>query len=119
MALLEPSVRDDLFSPARPIRTRDQSNPSTYYGPEARSLRSLVADGCFIEGAVENSVLSRGVVVEKGATVADCVLMQGTVVRAGAHLSCVISDKDVVVNPGRMLMGHQNYPLAIAKGSVV
>lgn len=119
MALLEPSVRDDLFSPARPIRTKDQSNPSTYYGPEARSLRSLVADGCFIEGTVENSVLSRGVVVEKGASVTDCVLMQGTVVRAGAHLSCVISDKDVVVNPGRMLMGHQNYPLAIAKGSVV
>ncbi len=119
MALLEPSVRDDLFSPARPIRTKDQSNPSTYYGPEARSLRSLVADGCFIEGTVENSVLSRGVVVEEGATVADCVLMQGTVVKAGARLSCVIADKDVVINPGRVLMGHQNYPLAIAKGSIV
>ena len=68
---------------------------------------------------MENSVLSRGVVVEEGTTVADCVLMQGTVVRAGAHLSCVISDKDVVINPGRVLMGHQNYPLAIAKGSIV
>ena len=78
-----------------------------------------MADGCFIEGTVENSVLSRGVVVEKGAHVSNCVLMQGTVVKTGASLSCVIADKGVVVNQDRTLMGHQTYPLAIAKGSVV
>ena len=119
MDLLDPAVRADLFDPARPIRTKDQSNPSTYYGPDAQSTNSLVADGCFIEGTVENSVLSRGVVVEKGAHVSNCVLMQGAVVKAGAALSCVIADKGVVVNQNRTLMGHQTYPLAIAKGSVV
>ena len=119
MDLLDPAVRADLFDPARPIRTKDQSNPSTYYGPDARSTNSLVADGCFIEGTVENSVLSRGVVVEKGAHVSNCVLMQGTVVKAGAALSCVIADKGVVVNQNRTLMGLQTYHLAIAKGSVV
>ena len=117
--LLDPAVRADLFNPARPIRTKDQSNPSTYYGPESKSVSSLVADGCQIEGEVENSILFRGVVVEKGAKVSDSVLMQGTVVKAGASLSYVIADKDVVVNDGRMLMGHLTYPLAIAKGSVV
>ena len=117
--LLVPAVRADLFNPARPIRTKDQSNPSTYYGPDAKSTRSLVADGCFIEGEVENSILARGVIVEKGAKVTDSVLMQGTVVKAGASLSYVIADKDVTVNEGRMLMGHATYPLAIAKGSVV
>ncbi len=119
MDLLDPSIRADLFNPARPIRTKDQSNPSTYYGPDAKSTRSLVADGCFIEGEVENSILARGVIVEKGAKVTDSVLMQGTVVKAGASLSYVIADKDVTVNEGRMLMGHATYPLAIAKGSVV
>ena len=119
MELLDPAVRADLFNPARPIRTKDQSNPSTYYGPEAVSNRSLVADGCFIEGEVEHSILSRGVVVEKGAKVSNSVLMQGTVVRAGASLSYVIADKNVTINDNRMLMGHSTYPLAIAKGSVV
>ena len=64
MDLLDPAVRADLFDPDRPIRTKDQSNPSTYYGPDAKSVHSLVADGCFIEGEVENSILSRGVIVE-------------------------------------------------------
>ena len=117
--LLDPAVRADLFNPARPIRTKDQSNPSTYYGPESVSKSSLVADGCYIEGEVENSILSRGVIVEKGAKVSNSVLMQGTVVKAGASLSYVITDKDVTVNEGRMLMGHLTYPLAIAKGSAV
>ncbi len=67
MDLLDPAVRADLFNPDRPIRTKDQSNPSTYYGPEAVSNRSLVADGCFIEGEVENSILSRGVIVGRQA----------------------------------------------------
>ena len=119
MDLLEPAVRDDLFNPARPIRTKDMSNPSSYYGPNSVSKRSLVADGCYIEGEVENSILSRGVIVEKGAKVVNSVLMQGTVVKAGACLVYVIADKNVTINADRMLMGHSTYPLAIAKGSVV
>ena len=119
MELLDPKVRADLFRMDRPTKTKDQSNPSTYYGPESRSSCSLVADGCQVEGEVENSILFRGVVVEKGAKVSNSVLMQGTVVKAGASLSYVIADKDVTVNESRMLMGHATYPLAIAKGSVV
>ncbi|OUQ77925.1 glucose-1-phosphate adenylyltransferase subunit GlgD [Flavonifractor sp. An100] len=119
MDLQDPAIRADLFNPDRPIRTKDQSNPSTYYGPSSVSTRSLVADGCYIEGEVTDSILSRGVIVEKGAKVSNSVLMQGTVVKAGASLSYVITDKNVTVNEGRMLMGHSSYPLAIAKGSVV
>lgn len=119
MDLLDPLVRADLFNSIRPIRTKDRSNPSTYYGPDAAASCSLVADGCYIEGTVDHSILSRGVIIEKGATVSNSVLMQGTVVKAGASLSYVITDKNVTVNEHRMLMGHNTYPLAIAKGSVV
>ena len=119
MDLLDPAVRADLFDPDRPIRTKDRSNPSTYYGPDSRSVHSLVADGCLIEGEVENSILSRGVIVEAGAKVSNSVLMQGTIIRAGASLSYTITDKNVQVNQDRMLMGHSTYPLAISKDSIV
>ena len=101
------------------IKTKDQSNPSTYYGSEGVTERSLVADGCIIEGSVKNSILFRGVRVEAGAKVENCILMQGTAVQAGAVLKYTITDKNVRVNPGRMLMGHETYPLAIAKGEIV
>lgn len=119
MELLDPQVREQLFAPDRPVRTKDRSDPSTYYGPDSRSFNSLVADGCVIEGDVENSILFRGVRVEKGAKVSGCVLMQGTTIQAGAVLKYAITDKNVRVNPGRMLMGHSTYPLAIAKNEIV
>ena len=119
MELLNPEVRTDLFAPGRPVRTKDRSDPSTYHGPGSRAVNSLVADGCIIEGEVENSILFRGVRVEKGAKVSGCVLMQGTAVQAGAVLKYAITDKTVRVNPGRMLMGHNTYPLSIAKNEIV
>ncbi|MEG1721256.1 MAG: glucose-1-phosphate adenylyltransferase subunit GlgD [Pseudoflavonifractor sp.] len=119
MELLDPAVRSDLFIPSRPVKTKDQSNPSTYYGSQGRAANSLVADGCVIEGSVENSILFRGVKIEAGARVENCILMQGTHIQAGAVLKYAITDKGVRVNPGRMLMGHETYPLAIAKGETV
>ena len=88
-------------------------------GPNASVTHSMVTGGCEVYGKVENSVLFHSVIVEEGAVVRYSILMPGTVVKAGAALSCVIADKGVVVNQNRTLMGHQTYPLAIAKGSVV
>lgn len=117
--LLDPKVRASLFDPSRPIKTKDRSDPSTYYAPSASSTNSLVADGCIIEGEVKDSILFRGVRVEKGARVSNSILMQGTVVKADAIVSHVIADKNVIIGDGRMLMGSDTYPLAIAKNSVV
>jgi len=119
MALLDPGIRAGLFDAARPIKTKDQSNPSTYYGPEATSVNSLISDGCVVEGTVVNSILARGVHVEKGAKVENCILLQRTVVQADAVLRYVIADKNVRVCSGRMLMGHGTYPLVIAKNEIV
>ena len=119
MDLLDPKVRADLFCPERPIRTKDQSNPSTIYGDDAVVVNSFISDGCVIEGTVINSILSRGVHVAKGAKVENCVLMQRTEVQEGAILHCAITDKNVKVCQGRMLMGHETYPMVIAKYEIV
>ena len=119
MDLLDPAVRADLFDPRLPIRTKDQSNPSTYYGPDAAAVDSLVADGCIIEGEVDHSILFRGVRVAKGAKVSHCVLMQGSYVGENSTLSYVIGDKNVRVRSNRTLMGHSTYPLAIPKNTEI
>lgn len=119
MELLDPAVRADLFRLDRPILTKDMSNFSTEYGQDGRAVNSLISDGCFIEGEVENSILFRGVRVMKGARVSNCILMQSTVVKEDCILKYAITDKNVVIEPGRMLMGHSNYPIAVEKNAVV
>ena len=79
----------------------------------------MAADGCVIEGEVENSVLFRGVRVAKGAKVKNCILMQDTVVEEGAKLENLISDKNVKISAGKEMKGTDTYPMYIAKNHTV
>ena len=119
MQLLDPAIRAELFATERPIQAKGADKDSTYIGSDGRCVNSLVAEGCRIEGTVENSILFPGVVVEAGAVVRNCILLKETAVRSNARLTSIIADKDVEVLPGRTLMGHATYPIVLAKGSVV
>ncbi len=119
MDLLRADVRASLFFKNRPIKTKVRDEASTYYGPDAQVRNCIVADGCFIEGDVENSVIFRGVRVHAGVRIHNSILMQDTKVFSGAILGYAIADKNVVVGEGRMMIGQDTYPIAIAKGSVV
>jgi glucose-1-phosphate adenylyltransferase len=58
---------------------------------------SAISPGCIISGKVENSVLSPGVVVEKGALVKDSIIMHDTVIRERTSVERCIIDKYVLI----------------------
>lgn len=117
MDLLKKEVRDDLFNPAHPIRSKDRSDPATYYGPDSKVVGSMISDGCVIEGTVENSIVFRNVKVAKGAVVKNCILMKDTEIGENATLNCVICDKSVTIGANRTLSGCETYPIVYAKGT--
>ena len=119
MALMMPKVREQLFCPQRPIYTKVRDEMPARYGLGAHISNSLVADGCVIEGEVENCVLFRGVKIAKGTKLQNCVVMQDSVIGPNSRLSYVIMDKDVVIKNDRSLLGFQSYPVFINKGSIV
>ena len=117
--LLDPAIRREVFHPQRPVHTKERNDASTYVDPDGSCVNCLVADGCTIEGTVENSILFRGVSVARGAEVKNCVLMQDVTVDRNAVLHYVVADKNVEILESRTLMGHDQYPMAIAKNSKV
>ena len=119
MLLLDSEKRADLFAPGRPIHAKEDDEASSYIAPDSRCVNSLIADGCIIEGTVENSILFPGVKVGKGAEVRGSILFKNTCVEEGAKLHCVITDKNVTVGAGKTLSGSESYPMAVAKDSVV
>ena len=78
-----------------------------------------LVEGCRIEGKVKNSVLFRDVVIEKGAEVNNCIIMEGGRILTEASLRHVITDRNVIIRDGRTMMGHENYPITIAKNATV
>lgn len=119
MALLEPENARKLFVPKRSIYTKVSDNAPVKYDLDSKVSNSLIADGCIIEGEVENSVLFRGVKVGKGAKVKNCILMQGTVVGDNAELSYLITDKNVSICENHILTSSPQYPMYVGKGASV
>ena len=119
LAILNDDVADALFRGDRPIHTRVTDEVPAYYGLDAQVERAVIADGCFIDGSVEDCVLSRGVKVGKGAKLKNCVIMQGSVVGEGASLENVVVDKWVNITGGAQLKGLASNPVVIRKGVTV
>lgn len=118
MKLLDEENLNGLFAPS-PIYTKIRDDNPTRYINGAKVNNIMAADGCVIEGEVENSVLFRGVKIAKGARVRNCVLMQDTVVEAGADLEYLVSDKNVTITEGKMIKGTDTFPVYVAKHQIV
>ncbi len=118
MRLLEEENLKGLFGQGQ-IYTKIRDDNPTRYIKGAKVSNIMAADGCVIEGEVENSVLFRGVKVKKGAKVKNCVLMQDTVIEEGASVEYVITDKDVTVTAGKSLSGTDTFQVYVSKKQTV
>ncbi len=121
MKLLEaPEIRDELFGQKkRPVYTKVRNSAPTKYGSNSVVKNSLIADGCVIEGTVENSILFRDVKVGANTTIKNSILFQDTVTGENVFLNCVIADKNVVIRDDRILSGHESLPFFIEKGKMI
>ncbi len=119
MQLLSPEVNRQLFKEGLPVYTKVKDEVPSMFGDSAKVSNSMLADGCFVEGEIENCVLFRGVRVHKGAKLKNCIIMQHTEIMENASLGYVITDKEVIVREGRVLTGHESYPVVLSKGAVV
>ncbi len=119
MMLLESDKRDAVFKKNHPVYTKIADNGPAKYGLDSNIKNSLIADGCVIEGTVENSILFRGVKVGKGAVVKNSILLQGTVVGNKCDITSIITDKNVEISNEKVLTGSETYPLYIGKNGKI
>lgn len=119
MRLLDPKNMDALFPAERQVYTKVRDEAPVRYALGSKVSNCVVADGCVIEGEVENCVLFRGVRISKGARVKNCILMQGTVVHPGVEMEYIVTDKNVQVSENRHLAGNDSFPVYVEKNTVI
>ncbi len=100
MDLLGDKPTFDLNDSSWRIFSRNYGEPPHYLGSNAIVNNSIVTEGCEIYGTVENSVLSGGVRVERGAIVRDSVIFGGVVIGKNATVDYSLIDFDTVVGEG-------------------
>ena len=119
LALVDKKTRHDLFHYNHPVYTRVRDRVPTFYGENCDVQNCIVADGCLLGGTAKNSILFRQVTLYPGAEIEDCVVMNDVTIGEGCYLKCVILDKDVVVQPGKKLIGTPNNPVIVKRGEIV
>ncbi|MBQ2204265.1 MAG: glucose-1-phosphate adenylyltransferase, partial [Lachnospiraceae bacterium] len=88
-------------------------SPPHFVGASGKVEKSLVCNGCIIDGKVVNSILSTNVIVDKGAEVNDSILLPNVHVKAGAKVSRAIVGENSVISKNAVL-GSKNKNSEIA-----
>ena len=107
------------FIKNRPIITKVRNSTPTKYSDGAVVKNSLIADGCVVEGTVENSILFRGVKVGKNTVVKNSILFKDVYTGENVVLNCVVADKNVVIRDNKVLSGHETMPFYIPRDKMI
>lgn len=119
MDILNLDVNKELFFNNGLIYTKVMDEAPTKYFDNTKVKNSLIANGCIIKGNVNDSVISRRVVIHEGATVKNSIIMQGCEIKANAKLSNVIIDKNNIIQENVELKGDKDFPLVIEKKALL
>ena len=119
MDILKPEIEEDLFFSNGHILTKVKDEPSTYYKSNAKVKNSFVANGCQIDGFVENSIIFRGVNIDKGCIIRNSIIMQKADINRNVHLNYVILDKRAQVHKGVTLIGDPSSPYMGGKKALI
>lgn len=119
MELLKSEVWKELFYKNGYIYTKAGDQPPAKYMKNSSVNNSLTANGCGIDGYVENSILFRKVQIHKGAILKNCIIMQNCEIGENVTLENAIVDKDCIITEWKELRGSKEYPLLIEKKKVI
>lgn len=119
LELLKSDKWQELFLKSGPVYTKVKDEAPVKYKESADVRNAMIANGCVIEGTVENSILFRGVTVRRGAHIKNSIIMQKCDIGENAKIENVICDKDVSISAGKWLKGEPAYPMVIEKGTAI
>lgn len=119
MNLLDKDIFNELFFQGGLIFTKSKDEPSSLYTDDSIVENSLVANGCVIEGTVQNSIIFRGVEIEKGAVVRDSIVMQKSKIKKDATVINSILDKHALIGEKVDIVGTKSNPYMVGKNITV
>lgn len=115
MDLLNEKVNKELFYDNNPIYTKSQDESPTQYTKDSNVVNSIVANGSYIEGKLENCIVGRRVYIAEGTIISNCIILQNSVIGPNASMDNVITNKGAVVEMNQVISGTKDNIVIIQK----
>lgn len=119
MSLIDYQNAKLLFNDKWPIYTRTSDSCPTQYFDEAEVTCSVVANGCLIQGNLENTVVGRGCTIGKDCVIRNCVISSDVVIADGTHLENLIVDKHASVLHTKEIIASPENPGYVRRGDII
>lgn len=119
LELLQPETWKALFHKQSTIYTKVRNDPPTRYMTRAKVHHSLIANGCVIEGTVENSIIFRGVKIHPRAMIKNSIIMPNSVIEENVKLNHVILDEEVHMRAHKELVGTVSDPIVVSRSRII
>lgn len=113
--LLKDDIANELFYENGLVYTKSKDEPSTWYGKDSSVQNSIIANGCIINGNVQNSIIFRGVKIGKNAIVKNSIVMQKGIIENDAIVVNSILDKYTCVEEYARIAGSSSMPYVVEK----
>lgn len=110
MEILDEKINKELFYANNPIYTKQKDEAPTYYSKESQVDNSIIANGSYIEGKVENCIIGRKVKIKKGAIVRNSIIMENCIIENNAIVNNTILNSANKINENNIINGYNNYP---------
>ncbi|MGL5380994.1 glucose-1-phosphate adenylyltransferase subunit GlgD [Clostridium sp.] len=114
MKMLDRDINEELFHSEKQIYTREQNEPFSKYTECSDVRNSIVANGSYIEGNIQNCVIGKKVYIGKGVKLRNCIILRDSVIRDGVILDSVIVEKDIDINNGYKLIKNNKIPIIVS-----
>ncbi|HPW53803.1 MAG TPA: glucose-1-phosphate adenylyltransferase subunit GlgD, partial [Erysipelotrichaceae bacterium] len=109
----------DLFDKDWPIYTKTNDSPPAHYTARAEVKNCMVANGCVVQGKIENSILGRAVKIKKGAVVKDSVILSNVIIGEGAIIEKAVIDQGAKILVNKEIAGDDEQIGYVREGDTV
>jgi len=104
MDFLKKEVRDFFFRQHPDVYSKVDDNPPAKYNPGSNVRNSLVANGCIINGTVENSVIFKKVFVGNNCVIKNSIVLNDVYLGDNTYLeNCIVESRGTIRTDSRIV----------------
>jgi glucose-1-phosphate adenylyltransferase len=119
MDFLRKEIRD-LFNREYPyIETKAKDEPPAKYNSGANVTDTISGSGAILNGYARRSILFRKVYTGESSSITNSIVMEGCYIGNHCVVDHAILDKEVILSDGRQIIGTEEEPLIVTKGTVL
>lgn len=108
--ILNIDISNELFYKNKSIYTDSREDVPVYYSKTSKVINSIVANGSYIEGKIENSIIGKNVKISEGAIIKNSIIMNGAYIDKGSIINNTIVKEKSIIQKYQIFNGNENYP---------